>query len=207
MKLKHVLIAIVSIIFLFSGWYAYVHRGYDIVNTPVKDGVFIAFGDSLVQGVGSEKGGGFVSVLAQKIGRPIINAGVAGNTTEDGLARLDTDVLSKKPTFVLVLLGGNDFLRRLPKEGTFANLKEVIVRIQKEGAVVCLLGVQGGLFSDGYSENFEALARETGSIYVSNVLDGLVGNETYMYDTTHPNDVGYEIIADRVEKTIRPFLP
>jgi lysophospholipase L1-like esterase len=83
----------------------------------------------------------------------------------------------------------------------------MIVRIQKEGAVVCLLGVQGGLFSDGYSENFEALARETGSIYVSNILDGLIGNETYMHDTTHPNDVGYEIVANRIEKTIRPFLP
>jgi lysophospholipase L1-like esterase len=207
MKLKHFIAAIVSIILLFVGWYTYVHRGYDIVNTPVKDGVFTAFGDSLVQGVGSEKGGGFVSVLEQKIGKKIINAGISGNTTEDGLARLDKDVLSKKPTLVFVLLGGNDFLRRLPKEKIFVNLKEIILRIQKEGSAVVLLGVQGGIFSDGYNANFETLARETGSIYVSNVLEGLIGNDVYMHDITHPNDVGYGVISGRIEKKIRSFLP
>lgn len=61
-----------------------------------------------------------------------------------------------------------------------------------------LLGVRGGLLYDSYEGDYRNLARETGAVYVPNVLDGLVGNPKYMDDAIHPNDSGYAIMADKI---------
>jgi len=71
--------------------------------------------------------------------------GVPGDTTADGLARM-SELNAYKPKVVLLLLGGNDYLKRIPQEQTFANLAAIIKDIQSRGAIVLLLGVRGGLF-------------------------------------------------------------
>jgi lysophospholipase L1-like esterase len=96
-----------------------------------------------------------------------------------------------------VLLGGNDYLRRVPKENTFENLAKIIEKIQSRGAIVLLLGVRGGLLGDQYDSSFEDLAKRYHTAFVSNVLDGLLGRSEYMSDEIHPNDSGHRIIADR----------
>jgi acyl-CoA thioesterase-1 len=175
---------------------------YEITNTPPKNDIIVAFGDSLVVGVGSGVKGGFVSFLEDDLGREIVNVGVSGNTTRDGLDRLEKDVLSLEPGVVMILLGGNDYLKRIPKEETFENLRSIIESIQETGAVTVLLGVRGGVLSDGYADMYTQLAEETGSVYVEDVLDGLFGNSQYMSDPIHPNEAGYEIIASKVFQKI-----
>ncbi len=172
---------------------------------PLGDGPVIAFGDSLVYGVGSTAGKDFVSLLSAGIGEPIINMGVSGDTTAGGLARIDK-AIEQKPRAVILLLGGNDFLRKVPREQAFANLKTIIQKFQVSGARVLLLGVRGGLLTDSADSDFEKLADETGVEYVSDVLDGLFADMRYMSDSIHPNDVGYGKVAARVYPALTKML-
>ena len=174
-------------------------------NYPSSGTDIIAFGDSLVEGVGANNGKDFVSLLSQKIGRPIVNLGVSGNTTAQGLARIK-ELDRYNPKVVLLLLGGNDHLRKVPIEETFANLGKIIEEIHARGAVVVILGVRGSIIRDQFEEHFEELAEEYDAAYVPDVLDGLFGRSTYMTDTIHPNDAGYAIIADRVYPVLISLL-
>ncbi len=173
-------------------------------NYPSAGTELVAFGDSLVYGTGSS-GGGFVALLAQKVGQPIANLGVPGDTTAQALARL-SDLDKYKPKAVLLLLGGNDYLRRVPKEQTFGNLAAIIEDIQKRGAIVLLLGVRGGLLQDNFAPEFKALAKKYHTAYVPNVLDGLLGNKEYMFDEVHPNDAGYAKIAERIAPLLQQLI-
>lgn len=203
---KKVFISIGGGVLVLGGIFFYVmSTRISITNYPLKDGPIVAFGDSLVEGVGSTKGNDFVSLLAKKIGEPITNLGVSGDTTEQGLVRIK-DVTDLNPRLVIVLLGGNDFLRKVPRQQTFDNLRGIVEKIQATGAAVILLGVRGGLFTDSADGLYEDLAHETKSAYVSNVLDGLFADSRYMSDAIHPNDVGYSKVADRVYRVVKDLL-
>lgn len=197
----------ITLVVILLGWGAYAFWGNktEIKNYPSKNTAIVAFGDSLIEGVGATKGSDLVSLLAQKTGKEIINLGVSGNTTEQGLARIK-EVTDLKPKLTIVLLGGNDYLRKIPEEQTFKNLEQIIAQIQSTGSTVLLLGVRGGLLSDRYEEQYKMLAQKTGSVYVSNVLDGLIGDKRYMSDAVHPNNVGYQKIADRVLPELENLL-
>lgn len=179
-------------------------RPAHIANYPSQGTDIIAFGDSLVFGTGS-KGGGFVSLLSQNLNTPIINLGVPGDTTADGLARL-SQLDAYHPKVVLLLLGGNDYLKRVPPEQTFANLGKIIQNIESRGAIVLLLGVRGGILRDNFAGQYQALAKKYHTAHVSDVLDGLLGNQEYMYDEVHPNDLGYARIAARIEPVLKSLL-
>ena len=185
-----VILLILAYFFLGSG-------KQEIKNYPSSGTDIIAFGDSLVEGVGSTSGNDFISLLSKKIGRPIINLGVSGNTTQDGLDRI-SQLDNYKPKVVILLLGGNDHLRKVPIETTFNNLEKIIKNIQGRGAVVLLLGVRGNLIGDKFKSNFEDLSEEYETAYVSDVLSGLFADSRYMSDAVHPNDAGYKKITDRV---------
>ena len=176
-----------------------------IANYPSAGTDIVAFGDSLVAGTGSSDGHDFVSLLSGAIGQPVINLGVPGDTTADGLARM-SELNAYKPKVVLLLLGGNDYLKRIPQEQTFANLAAIIKDIQSRGAIVLLLGVRGGLFGDHFSSGFEDLRDTYHTAYVSNVLDGLLGDKKYMSDQVHPNDAGYRLIAERIAPVLKELL-
>ncbi len=176
---------------------------YPIVNFPPKGPTIVALGDSLTEGVGaSTPGNNYIGVLESRLGITIVNRGVSGNTTADALARIDADITPLHPNIVIVLLGGNDYLKKIPQQETFTNLSLIIKKVQSEGAVVLLLGVRGGLLHDKFSDDFQALAKDTGCLYVSNVLDGIFGNAKLMSDEIHPNDAGYLKIADKIAPTL-----
>ena len=176
-----------------------------VTNYPSAGTDIVAFGDSLVAGTGSSDGHDFVSLLSGAIGQPVINLGVPGDTTADGLARM-SELNAYKPKVVLLLLGGNDYLKRIPQEQTFANLAAIIKDIQSRGAIVLLLGVRGGLFGDHFSSGFEDLRDTYHTAYVSDVLDGLLGDKQYMSDQVHPNDAGYRLIAARIAPVLKKLL-
>lgn len=174
-------------------------------NYPPRNNTIVAFGDSLIAGRGATEGNDFVSVLARKLKRPIINMGVPGNTTADGLARIG-DVLSQHPGTVIVLLGGNDYLQNIPIEQTFANLRKIVETLQEDHIFVILLGVQGGVFSDSYKASFKTLADNTDVVFVPNVLGGIFAHPEFLSDTVHPNDTGYAKIADKVYNIIGGYF-
>jgi len=192
-----VIIALATLPFFF--------KDGDAKKVQLKNNTIVAFGDSLTYGVGSTSGNDFVSLVSKKIGRPIINEGKSGDTTESALSRVDA-VLTHNPGLVILLLGGNDYLRRVPKSTTFNNLGKIIERLKANGSVVLLLGVRGGLLKDNYEEDFKSLAKKYDLAYVPNVLDGLLGNREFMSDEIHPNDVGYEKISSRVVSVINSMI-
>ena len=145
--------------------------------------------------MGATAGHDFVSVLSRRLGIPIINAGRRGDTTASALARLDGAVLSRSPRVVIVLLGGNDFLRRIPRETTFENLGTIVRRIREQGAAVVLVGVKVGFFSDAYGSEYERVARAMSAGVVPDILDGIFGHSGRMSDGVHPNDRGYEMMG------------
>ena len=175
----------------------YFLRSEPISNYPSQGTDIIAFGDSLVEGAGSTDGNDFVSVLSRKIGRPIINLGHAGDTTADGIARIN-QLDTYNPQVVLLLLGGNDYLKKIPVPDTRKNLATLIQNIHARGAIVLLLGVRGGLLMDHFDTEFENVRDTYHTAFVPNVLEGLLGNMQYMSDTLHPNNIGHEIIAERI---------
>lgn len=177
----------------------------NVTNYPPEGTTIVAFGDSLVEGVGATRGNDFVSVLGRDIGVPIENLGVGGNTTEQGLNRID-EVLVRNPDITLLLLGGNDYLRKIPREMTLENLRGIITKLHEAGSIVVLLGVRGGLLRDNLKGDFEKLAKEHNTAYVPNVLDGLIGKSEFMYDQIHPNDKGHALIAAKIEPTLETLL-
>lgn len=169
-----------------------------------NDLTIVAFGDSIVQGVGATSlQNNFVSVLSQLIDRPIINEGLSGDTSSSGLARLQSDVLSHNPDIVILFLGGNDILQQVPQEQLFANLRTIVQTIQATGAKVVLLGVHGSVFRIDYESGYQTIAQETGAYYVPNVLMGIIGRPDLLADLVHPNDAGHVLIAERAFPTVR----
>jgi len=176
-----------------------------IHNYPSSGQNIIAFGDSLVQGVGSTPDEDMVSEMVRRLCcRPILNKGVIGNTTAQALARLQSDVLSQNPKIVIIVLGGNDFIQGIPPETTYNNLKEIITRIHSAGAIVVLVGIEAGRFTASFAPNYRRLADETGCAYIPNVLQNVWGNSRLMASIfdVHPNSEGYEIMAKRIAPSV-----
>lgn len=205
MDSRYFLVGAVAVVVVVAGYFLFFHREAPITNYPSAGTDIIAFGDSLVYGEGATDGHDFVSLISQKIGHPIINLGHSGDTTADGLARID-EIDTYNPKVVILLLGGNDYLRRVPQKETFENLGKIIEYINGRGAIVLLLGVRGGLLRDHFDDGFEKLVRTYHTAYVSNVLEGLLGDGNYMSDQIHPNDAGYAHIAERVSPELKRVL-
>jgi len=166
----------------------------------------ICFGDSLTYGTGAPRHRSYPAQLSEMIGRPVINAGVPGDTTARALERLQEDVLDQSPRIVLITLGGNDLKNGVSKDTAFKSLKAIVEAIQAEGGLVILGGVKFIILDKGYGEMYKKLAKETGIILVPNVLKGLIGKEKYMSDPIHPNGEGYAIMAERFYKAMEPYL-
>jgi lysophospholipase L1-like esterase len=183
------------------------NNAWPITNEHPQGVAIVAFGDSLTAGYQVADADSYPAQLAQLVGREVLNRGVSGDSTADGLARLDRDVLSENPRVVLLSLGANDMLRRQPIEQTFANLRRIVDRIQARGALVVLIGVEGyPLLHGDYGKRYRDLARETGCVYVPDVLDDVLGEPALMYDQIHPNGAGYAKIARRIQAEAGEYL-
>lgn len=195
-------LALVGAGFLF--WYF--SRDWEIKNYPsTKSGPVLMFGDSLVEGVGATAGNTLPEQLGRLVGVPILNYGVSGDTTRNGLARL-TPALEEDPKVAIVILGGNDFLKKVPREETFQNLEKIVTAFQSQGVITVVVGVRSGIVGGGADEQYEDLAKRTGSVYVSDVLAGVFAHTDLMSDALHPNDRGYRQIAERLASELRDFL-
>ncbi len=194
----------VSVLVLGGMWYFF--SGPTVKNYPsTSTGPVLMFGDSLVEGVGASAGQTLPDQLGRLLKVPVLNYGVSGDTTRDALLRLNQAV-AEKPRLAIILLGGNDFLKKIPREETFANLEKIVTTFQTEGAVTVVLGVRSGIVGGGADAEYEALAEETGSLYMSDVLAGLFGRSELMSDALHPNDRGYAQIAERLAPLLSKYV-
>lgn len=181
-------------------------RRWDFQNLPpTATGPWVAFGDSLTLGTGAGNGG-YPALLGPRLGVTLQNLGVAGETTSDGLRRL-AEVEALQPRVVLLCFGGNDVLRGQSREQMFANLSVMIDRLHAQGSFVVLIGIRGTtVLRDVNAKGFAELAEQKQVMHIPNLLDGLIGTPSLMSDYVHPNDAGYEKIAARLEKELKPLF-
>lgn len=179
--------------------------------------VLLVFGDSLSAGFGLEAGQSFPDFLqkrldAEKLPWHVINQGISGDTTEGGVARLDSG-LAVKPEVVVLELGGNDGLRGLPLKTTRANLNQMIEAFQKAGAKVVLAGMTlPPNYGPDYIKEFEKIYRDLSkqhhTVLIPFLLADIVTSDLryIQRDGIHPTAEGCEIVSGTVLRAVRPLL-
>jgi len=178
--------------------------------------VIVAFGDSLTAGFGADPGKSYPDFLQQELDRRdrqyhVVNAGISGDTSTDGLVRIDT-VTALKPAIVILEFGGNDGLRGLPVGTTSDNLEQMIVALRKGGAKVVLAGMTlPPNYGPEYIRSFEAVYRDLAKKYklplIPFLLRGVGGNPALMQrDGIHPTAEGNRIVASNVMQALEPIL-
>jgi acyl-CoA thioesterase I len=177
-----------------------------VTNLDSSANAIVCFGDSITRGYGASPGNTYPEVMGRLLGRPVINAGRDGDTTESGLARLDRDVLAHQPRLVIVGLGGNDFLRKVPANTTYSNLERIVERIHASGAMVVVVHGKFGVFGDPYLDDMKTIATTHGALLVRDALKDILGRPARMHDQIHPNDLGYALLAERVAAVVGPLL-
>jgi acyl-CoA thioesterase I len=185
---------------------------------PAKDGrpVIVAFGDSLTAGYGTDAGNSYPDFLEKDLNAKgfhyhVINAGVSGNTTKDGLDRLD-DVLALKPVVVIVAFGGNDGLRGLPIDSTRKNLDQIVSTLQRAGTKVVLGGITlppnyGADYIRQFNETYALLARQYHVPLLPFLLQNVYGATGSMQaDGIHATAQGNEQVARNLLPLVTPLL-
>ena len=175
--------------------------------------VIVAFGDSLTAGVAGRSYPDDLQDLLDQHGLHyrVDNQGVSGDTSSDGLARID-NVIAEHPTLVLLEFGGNDGLRGIPVESTSQNLRDMIERLRAAKIPVVLLGITlppnyGPDYVKPFTEMFPRLAHQYHLTYMPFLLLHVYKNRELMQpDGIHPSGEGNKIVAQDVFSLIQPLL-
>jgi acyl-CoA thioesterase I len=178
--------------------------------------VIVAFGDSLSAGFGAEPGKSFPDYLQKDLDAAglhwrVVNAGVSGNTTTDGLDRV-SEVLAYRPRITIVEFGGNDGLRGLPLETTRTNLEQIILRLQAAGSKVLLAGMTlppnyGGDYVARFGQIYVDLATKYKLPRIPFLLSDVALRPGLMQqDGIHPTAQGNAIVAQTVMRYLKPLL-
>ncbi len=165
-------------------------------------------GDSIAAGYGLPQAQSFPSRLEAALkakGRDIkmTNAGVSGDTTAGGLARLDW-TLSDKPDLVIVELGANDALRGLDPKSSEANLDAILGKLKNSGAKILLTGMlappnYGRDYGEAFKTIYARLAAKHGVPLYPFILDGVAAEaDLNQADGIHPNAKGVEVMVERI---------
>lgn len=177
--------------------------------TPLPKTATVAIlGDSLSYGTGAEKGQDYPSLLAANTGWNIINAGVPGDTSADGLERLQYLLDNHEIDLLIVELGGNDFLRRVPEAETMNNLKSILTEIKANNIQPLLVaipefspfGAAVGSLSD--HKLYAQLAKETNTPLIKDIFSDVLGKNALKADPIHPNAEGYRIVEENLRKAL-----
>lgn len=163
----------------------------------------VAFGDSLTYGNGSPEEFAYPAVLSRLIKHPVINAGVSGETTAEGLARLPDMLQEQHPKLVLLCLGGNDMLRKLDLTVTEANLRSMIQTLRAHGSSVVLIGVPEPKLFAGPPALYRKLADEFKLPYEGEVFNKVLKNPRLKSDPIHANAEGYRVVAERLAQLLK----
>jgi acyl-CoA thioesterase I len=181
-------------------------------------GTILFLGDSLTIGLGVQQEQAYPALIQEKIRADklpfeVVNAGISGDTSAGGLARLDW--ILQKPIDVLVLaLGANDGLRGLPVAQMKSNLQSIIDRVKAKNPAVKIVVVgmlippnYGGDYAAQFAAVFPQLAKANNAALVPFLLEGVGGHvDLNQPDHIHPTAAGHKIVAENVWRVLEPLL-
>jgi acyl-CoA thioesterase I len=165
--------------------------------------VVLAFGDSLTFGTGASPAESYPEVLARAIGRKVVNAGVPGETSSQGLERLPEVLEEVKPKLLILCHGGNDFLRRLDDAKAAENVRAMIRLARAQGVAVVLLATPKPGLPPSIPAFYGEIAAELGVPFEEGVIRKVLFDASLKSDMVHPNGKGYSQIAAAVEKVLK----
>lgn len=174
-----------------------------------RDSHVLALGDSLTAGAGVSPEEAWPARLSRQTGWMVINGGVSGDTTADGLRRLPALLDEHSPVLVLVALGGNDMLRHAPREETVANLEQILSLIQARGAKAVLLAtpqpsVAGAVFRNlSAAEFYREIAEKRHVPLVEDAIADVLSKPELKGDPLHPNAAGHALLAEKIYEALR----
>jgi len=174
------------------------------LNKLSDDAVILAFGDSLTYGTGAAAEHDYPSILLELTGHQVVNAGVPGEISQEGLQRLPELLDEYQPQLLILMHGGNDILRKLPTVQTRANLKAMIDVARQRNIQVLMLGVPSfSLLQLRSAEFYVELAESEAVVSDLESLPEILSHNELKSDTVHPNDKGYRQLAEHIAELLR----
>ena len=169
----------------------------------VNNDVVLAFGDSLTFGTGASPAESYPAQLQTLIGRKVVNAGVPGEISGDGLRRLPAVLDEIQPRLLILCHGGNDFLQKQSETAAAANVRAMIKLAKDKGIDVVLIATPKPGLSISAPDFYAVLAKEFAIPFNDDVLKSILRDNELKSDLVHPNAKGYAQIAAAVAKLLR----
>jgi acyl-CoA thioesterase-1 len=168
------------------------------------DAVILAFGDSLTYGTGADNSQkqSYPAVLQQYTNRTVVNSGIPGEVSQDGLIRLAEDLEEYQPDLVILCHGGNDLIRKLSHAELRNNLDQMITLVQSSGAELILIGVPNFSLTLSVPPLYAELAEKFMIPVELDIIPELERDPKLKSDTIHPNSDGYKRLALAVQELL-----
>ena len=167
------------------------------------DAVILAFGDSLTRGYGAAENESYPAVLARLSARRVINAGVSGEVSGEGLRRLPAVLEQHRPRLLILCHGGNDMLRGRNLTQMEENIRGMVQLARNQAIPVVLLGVPNkGLFLSSY-EAYGRIATDMDLLFIEDLIPEILGDSDLKSDAIHPNAGGYRVMAETIHAALK----
>jgi len=167
------------------------------------DATILAFGDSLTYGSGAARDESYPAVLSQLTGLEVINAGVPGEVTSQGVKRLPELLDEHLPMLLILCHGGNDLLRKQDLNRAADNIRSMITMARERGVAVLMLAVpKPGVFLTP-PPLYEEIASEMGVPIAVDTIPEILSDRSLKSDTIHPNSDGYRLMAKEIFQLIK----
>ena len=196
---KNIIVTLITFTLLFSAC-----SKQRTLTLLLPSDIILAFGDSLTVGVGAKKSESYPIVLQQITGLQVASSGVSGETTQQGLVRLEAVLEQTQPRLVLLLEGGNDILKNKNRQETKHNLASMVTLIRSFGAQVVLIGVPPKkIFASECADFYQELAQELNVILNCDTVGDLLQDNSVKSDLVHFNATGYTRLAEEIAQFLK----
>ncbi|MBP3195036.1 MAG: arylesterase [Cardiobacteriaceae bacterium] len=197
-------ILIFSLVFLLSCGKNKANTYYPKLSNSAT---ILALGDSLTEGYGASKGADYPAQLSEITGIRVVNGGVSGDTSEQALSRLSS-LISDKPDLIILCIGGNDFLRKIPETETRRNISAIIEKSQQENIPIMMIAVPYISMSAAFGmlqehKLYDELAQKYNIALLKGAWAEILANERLKSDQIHANDQGYRLFAEKVASFLK----
>jgi lysophospholipase L1-like esterase len=186
------------LLMLLVGFFALTSCSQPSFEKLEEGSVIVAFGDSLTQGVGVSVEQSYPAILQKLSGYKVVNAGVSGEITAQGLVRFAQVLEREQPRLIILLEGGNDILKNIPREQTKENLANMIALAQANNVAVLLVGVPEKSIFFSSAALYKSLAEQWNVPLENNIVGHLMRRTSMKSDYIHFNEKGYQKLAETI---------